>query len=520
MRDDPASLVLIAGVFGGLASPIIALILASLYSRRVRSLMLNGPSPIPTRSLEASWSRLPASGSPPSPATPYATLADNTRAQNRVLTRFACLSLAVSTTQWAISRYFYQPAPGFLLLLVDAWPLFTLFGLVLRWHTIRLLATVFVYQALIVAVMIIGSGRMAVLVPVLLSVCIQVSVPLCAHLAIGAHPRLRAAGPFVAPVVFLFTYSVLLALELFSTREADARGPYQLLFLLLIAAMVVSCWSAIFVGRWLARAYRRKMFSDLGYLFAAHWLVVLVVQALLTPQRQGFTAASLLLAWLWIPAAFLLSGKHLVSPDRGPSTLLVLRVFGSPSNTDQIFESVVDRWRLTGNTIFVAGSDAVSRLLDPDALFDYLARSLSQRFISCDADIRDCLAALDWQPDPDGRFRINKCYCYEHTWRLVVQTLLRKSDVVLMDLRGFNEQRVGCRDELAMLAQATHLHGIVLLHESDAERDLAEPYVSAGPLQGRLHWVQGKHVGSAVARRILNHLFDAPRIAEPARRVG
>lgn len=61
--------------------------------------------------------------------------------------------------------------------------------------------------------------------------------------------------------------------------------------------------------------------------------------------------------------------------------------------------------------------------------------------------------------DIDGRYRVNRCYCHDATWQDALQALVRFSDVVLMDLRGFQTHNAGCRYELrhacAGLAQAS-----------------------------------------------------------------
>ena len=52
----------------------------------------------------------------------------------------------------------------------------------------------------------------------------------------------------------------------------------------------------------------------------------------------------------------------------------------------------------------------------------------------------------------DSRFRVNECYCAEATWQHALTALVERSDVVLMDLRGFQARDAGCRHELEVLA--------------------------------------------------------------------
>jgi hypothetical protein len=47
-----------------------------------------------------------------------------------------------------------------------------------------------------------------------------------------------------------------------------------------------------------------------------------------------------------------------------------------------MFDRVIERWRLTGNTVLIAGTDLISRTLDPDDLFTFLNGRLGERFIA------------------------------------------------------------------------------------------------------------------------------------------
>jgi len=43
------------------------------------------------------------------------------------------------------------------------------------------------------------------------------------------------------------------------------------------------------------------------------------------------------------------------------------------------------------------------------------------------------LSETDVAPDLDGRFRVNDFFCYEDTWKSVLDRLVRDTDAVLMD---------------------------------------------------------------------------------------
>jgi hypothetical protein len=113
-------------------------------------------------------------------------------------------------------------------------------------------------------------------------------------------------------------------------------------------------------------------------------------------------------------------------------TLLVLRVFQRDKEVQSLFDHVVERWRLSGNTVMIAGTDLADRTLDADDIFQFLDRRLAERFIVSPADVARRVAAFDMAADMDGRYRVNECYCHDTTWQDALAALLRQSDVVLM----------------------------------------------------------------------------------------
>lgn len=122
--------------------------------------------------------------------------------------------------------------------------------------------------------------------------------------------------------------------------------------------------------------------------------------------------------------------------------------------------------------------------------------------------ITACIDGFDWRADPDGRYRINECYCFDSTWRAAVRALLARASVVLMDLRGFRAENQGCRHELRMLAQAGRLRRVVVLHDSQTARAIAEAEIGGAPA-GRFHWLSAERLDHAAAGRALAALFGA-----------
>ena len=79
-----------------------------------------------------------------------------------------------------------------------------------------------------------------------------------------------------------------------------------------------------------------------------------------------------------MPITMAVAGRMGITPGR-PPTLLVLRVFQRDAQVQALFDDVVERWRLTGNTVLIAGTDLVERTLDAGDLFTFVDGRLGER---------------------------------------------------------------------------------------------------------------------------------------------
>src|SRR4030095_10958708 len=131
---------------------------------------------------------------------------------------------------------------------------------------------------------------------------------------------------------------------------------------------------------------------------------------------------------------------------------------------------------------------------------------LAQRFIVSPADVARRIDAFDMAADIDGRYRVNECYCHDTTWQDALQTLVRQSDVVLMDLRGFQAHNAGCRFELPPLARASRNLRVVILTDSRTDRTVAQEAIASGRHE-RFTWIDVPHLNASKLREVLVPLF-------------
>ena len=497
-----------------------AWVVAHRYRRRMRQLMRAPP---------AAQSAAPASVEAIAPALPPVrlSLADNRAAGIRLtalLVALSCLIAATSACLWCLLMFPGDPLfpkRVAVVALVQLWPVVPALALVWRWPRRRLFAALLGWCAAIAAVLLVELSPLQALGVMATEVGLSLALASLVFLGNAA----RAVAPWLLMPAALLMWVSLTSVDLFfamfqhpspsliallTSLEAWLGGSWLVFFALLALAALgpwlIAWWPVRALGRALGRAYSRKWLSDLMVVFTGVWAFALTDRALTVADRHaGAAAAAMYLPLLWIPAAMGLSGRWRIRRGR-PPTLLMLRVFQQDALARGLFDHVAERWRLSGNTVMIAGTDLADRTLDADDVFRFLDGKLSERFIVSPADVPRRIAEFDMTADADGRYRINECYCHDTTWQDALQALVRSSDVVLMDLRGFQSHNAGCLYELATLANTPHALRVVVLIDARTDRDAAEAAVASGRRE-RFRWIDAARFDASKRREVMAHLF-------------
>lgn len=486
---------------------ILATVLATLgawvvgwrYRAAMKRLM---QTPVDSASTPAS------AGSPPAPEmTPPAsvTLADNRRARSRLLCWFCGLTLLIALTRTVITQWI---ADGPITIktvatlgAAYAWPVLPVLAVIGRWSRWRFVGAMLLWFVAAVALLTWRTTEAVSFVQVLKWMSFDIGLPLLVVTALCLGGTSRAIAPWLAPLFVLLLWSSQAGIDLLAAAF-EANNPIAHAFIsffggtgaIVAAALLpwlIAWWPVRQVGRWLAHAYRRQAISELFYLFTAVWLITLTGPALGAIHNLGWGALVVFTPLLWIPLAAWLMPHLAPKPEGRPPTLLVLRVFQQDVNVQALFDKVIERWRLTGNTVLIAGTDLVDRTIDADDIFTFLDGRLGERFIRHPSDLNARLAAFEFQPDRDGRHRVNECYCHDTTWQQALDGLVGSSDVVLMDLRNFKERNAGCIHELKVLANAPGTLRVVVLSNNETEL-LAAQSAAAGAPKNRFVWLPQK----------------------------
>jgi hypothetical protein len=499
-----------------------SLLVARLYRRSMKCLM-QAPVNQGTTEVSTPFSSIPIKTGD----CARITLTDNRRAYRRLMLSFLFLSVVMSLTRTVILQVISDGPITFKIIatlgVAYSWPVLPVLAVIGRWSRWRFVGAMFVWFWLAVLMLAWRTNENVTTAMILKWMLIDVGIPIFVVTALCLGGATRAIGPWLAPLLTLFCASSLIGVQMMFAIVA-AQSPIifwlagflsvnGVIALFALLPWLLVWWPARAIGRWLARAYRKRQVSELFYLFTAVWVIALIGPALLASHDIGWGALVCFLPLLWIPlAARLMQRFRTAAPSGRPPTLLVLRVFQQDTNVQDLFDRVIERWRLSGNTVLIAGTDLLERTIDAEDIFTFIDGRLAERFIQSPTDIPRRLADFEWQPDLEGRFRVNECYCHDTTWQQALAELIRVSDVVLMDLRNFVEQNKGCLHELQVLASLPGLHRVVVLVNDQTELVPAQAAVTKAP-DGRFVWLKQLGNTPLTTNQVLAPLFTTPPTA-------
>lgn len=517
----PGQLLLVY-VLATVAAALLGAWLARRYRAALLPLMRSAPA-ADAAGINATLGLAQATTALPSWRAPAGvTPASHRAAQARVVALLLGLSLTIALTRGALWLWLVRDdgAPFslprlFTLALVYAWPVLPALGLMWRWSWGRLALALLGWYAGSLVLVMLRSNEAQSLLAVAGWLAWEIGPPTLALMLLTLR-RTRAAAPWLWPPLALLWFAAVLGLNALSALVLQGSplitplvryvSPGWAMLLFALAGAALAWWPVLHFARALARLYSAKRVSDLMVVFSAAWALNLGFDAL-------GAGPLVLLSLLWIPLALTLLSRRRGHAQARPPTLLVLRVFQQDANVNALFDDVVERWRASGNTVLIAGTDLVDQTLDATDLFDYLDGRLGARFIRSPGEVAARLAALDWLPDADGRWRVNECYCHDSTWQVALAALVERADRVLMDLRGFAAHNAGCRFELGVLARAAHLQTAVILTDASTDLATAQAAAAAAP-DARFVWLAlpagAVAARRAARRRVLNALLGAP----------
>jgi hypothetical protein len=296
----------------------------------------------------------------------------------------------------------------------------------------------------------------------------------------------RAVGPMVLTVMFAALAGSDAALVFAASSESRLRlvvsvamaaglgGTASFVALLVIGFAAFALFGWIALG-WIRRRYQAKLISDESVTVDSVWLLFTVSHSV----GLVFEHVAWVLAWVAAFAAYKATARigfsrlRRQSRSRGRTPrLLLLRSFSIGKKSERLFDALEKHWRRVGSIQLIAGVDLARRSVEPHEFLDFMSGKLARRFIDGPEALDRRLSEIDTEPDRDLRFRVNDFFCYDDTWRMVLSRLVRETDAVLMDLRGFSRQNSGCIFEIRELVATVPLERVVFVIDETTERGL------------------------------------------------
>src|SRR5574337_61235 len=322
-------------------------------------------------------------------------------------------------------------------------------------------------------------------------------LPALLGLATGAR-RVRGVAPLAFAALLVFGFAPPLGLRLTQWLTATATGTAWVLSGVGIDTGLARLALPIGFAAWwrvgrLARDYEAKRVSDALLLARTWWLLLVAVDAIelisVHPEPAAMAATLAVSVAAYLIASPLLGAAsrraYAGAPRPAPRRLLLLRVFGDTARTEALFDRIGARWQLFGPVAMIAGPDVVARVVNPGDFVRFAAGRVGSAFVNTADDLQRRLAAMDDEPGLDGRWRVEAFCCRDDTWQATVVELMDRADAVIMDLRGYDGQRLGCEFELGQLGARMRAAQVVLVVDATARAMLPEPLVNArdGPMQ-------------------------------------
>ncbi|HEY8186136.1 MAG TPA: hypothetical protein VIF64_08710 [Pyrinomonadaceae bacterium] len=390
----------------------------------------------------------------------------------------ACYAIILSMIFFVASKMDIAPIRFLALFWIYFWPTVLTVNLVAAatWRTKLLtVAAYFLVSGVITAISLArspeGSWTQHVLVWVIYN------LPATLLLLTFLNRRVRAVGPLVLIFMIVAVLGAQLALSVLEISDQITRtlaavasitgmGSYIAFFGFALLGFFIAWPLGWLILLLIRRLYERKKISDQSITVDAIWLMFGLDNSLLLASNGAIWLFSGLLAYVgfkvvvWIGLRLLRSGT---AQTQKTPRLLLLRVFSLGKRSERLFSALTTHWRHAGSIELIAGPDLATDTVEPHEFLDFLSGKLARRFIDGPQTLQRRFSEIDTKPDQDGRFRVNDFFCHDDTWRIVLSQLVKESDAILMDLRGFTSQNRGCIFEVNELINVAPMGRVIFI---------------------------------------------------------
>jgi hypothetical protein len=492
-RDSTLPGVLIIGLLaGGLITLVASFTILSRYKRAVQKVLeRDAPEKRPTSAVDVQAAR---SGEAYlrswQETTPPLLLYAQARARRlgAVYSVAGLSAVLVWTGAFLLEAEAYGVKPALAFFVIFAWPTVICWNQVTGWSFKTRRRNDLLYAAtfaILIVVLWLGFAKspgqllkaffLANLIPTLLILAFSAPPVRSIGPCMLALFTSCALGTWATPHFFQQYVSALLLLS--HLRDRLNISALQVVGLLMVASAIIF-FSVGWLLMWLVvRNYRIHRNSDQSIQIDSIWLIWCVIEAIFistsSPTSTGKGAYLALFGfpvyWIVRKVGFAWLRRRDKASIPGIS-LLYLRRFALNSKTDRLFRAISLLWRFVGEVRLLGGSDLARTTIQPHALLNFIS-FLGINAFSSQEKVDEQVKDLPQAADPDTRLRVSDFLCSYGVWQSAVSELIQRSEVVLADFRGFNQQNEGSRYEIEALLSLKPLERVLIVTDTAAARD-------------------------------------------------
>ncbi len=301
--------------------------------------------------------------------------------------------------------------------------------------------------------------------------------------------RIKAVGPLVLTFMVLAIMGSVIAVSIIGLNESLLEfvagigfsfglGAYGVLISIILIGFVVLGLIGWQVLKLLGKLYLNKKISDKTITADSLMLLFSIVQSIGLAFEGAIWILSGLVGFIFYKLITIISfnmrsNKKVINVRK----LLLLRVFSLGKKSEVLFDKIEMYWRQIGTINMIAGPDLATTTIEPHEFLAFIGGKLSRSFIDSYKTFENRLSEVDLKPDPDGRFRVNEFFCFDDTWKMVLEGFVSNSDVVLMDLRGFSQNNDGCKHEIREIINLKPVSKILFIIDDTTDNDFLEKLI-------------------------------------------
>lgn len=307
-------------------------------------------------------------------------------------------------------------------------------------------------------------------------------LPICSILLFNIR-KIRGVSLTIA--VFFFSFFLLIGLVteilisdnklfrflFFSLTKVPILNIYPKVFFLLFV-LIIALGIAFCLINLLKFFYQKGVFSVLQLQVDSYVLIYSMYVSSIEASIGSEAYWLLLVSFCIYKATQFILFKFVDKKGLIGRKMLFLRVFDLNLKGEIFFNSLEKYWRFIGPVQLISGPDLIYSTVQPHEVVAYLGGSLQHQFCKNEKQVAQNIAQIKSGHNFDLSYQTNELYCDKGNWKLVLQKLVLLNDVIIMDLRSFNDLNKGCIYEITQLCTIANFQDVLFIVDDTTDMEL------------------------------------------------